>query len=177
MKPTYSVLLHIFLLSCTLYSCSKFDEHCRGELNRLDHTGANIVAEDTIETSNGRYRHTVALQAVATHTDIDVNKGKRCKTRTLEIGTQIGDVIDSNSLSITCNKSFSWYNKRTVQAGENLLHVDIFENHFGYWHTMQGSIDIFIDADSIETGLYTFYGEATTYDGNIYKDTVSVYYN
>ena len=178
MKPNYLIFILGCLLSFTFFSCSTFDETCRGDYVQIDHTGINIDATDTITSTKDRYVHTVVIKPISTTTEVDVNKGKKCRSQTLEAGILVGDVIDSNSLIITCDKSFSWYNKRTIQAGENLLNVDIFkEDHFNYWHEIDGSRTIFIDADTVVKGLFTFYAEATTKQGNQYKDTVSVYYN
>lgn len=169
LQITIAILLGI------ISSCSKH-EVCRGDYSRIDDTGISITTYDTIKTMNGRYRHTVTIEPVIQSTDIDINKGKKCRYKTLEAGIEVGDKIDTNSLYVTCNRNLYWYHNRAIYAGENLLDIDVFEYPFDNWGELFASRNIEIDTDTVEKGMHTFYVRCSTKDGKEFSDSVSTYY-
>lgn len=171
MKP--HTLLTFVAIILFFSSCGLAGTKCRGVHKIHSHSNIEIESEDTIAASNGNYNHIVSIAPIITTTEGD--RSGDCLTK--EYVVAYGDLIDSATLKVICDRNLYWYNKRVINAGDNLLNVDIYKSISNNWDYISvGGMVIEIEADSVETGTHNFIVTCTTKQGKDFSDTVAVYY-
>lgn len=171
MKP--HTLLTFVAIILFFSSCELAGTKCRGVDQIHSHSNIEIKSKDTIATSNGNYNHTVSISPV--FTSVEGERSGNCLTKVYEV--IYSDLIDSSTLKVICDRNLYWYNKRVINAGENLLNVDIYKSISNNWDYISvGGMVIEIEADSVETGTHNFIVTCTTKQGKDFSDTVAVYY-
>lgn len=165
-------LLIPVLFSFFLASCSYNPNNCSGSTEVSDTALAfSTTNVDTIDIRNGRYRHQLSWEILSVYTDRnDAHENCRNKRGTLYVYNN--PVIDS-TIELTCSRSLSWYGKKTIAAGENLLGIAVEGTGLA---KKSGSSIVDIDADSMATGIYTFYITAGNKWGAHLSDSINIIY-
>lgn len=169
-KLTLAITLILFSTSCQRNCVSS------GAVSTLNHIGIEIASErDSFFAIGERYRSILKVTPITENIDEPISN--RCKITTLELNIRIGDVIDTNNAVVTCNRNLYLDSTNTVNAGENLFKIAAFKlNSNGPSQIFHGT-QIEINVNSIGKGEYRFYCTGTTTEGNIYRDSVSIYHN
>ncbi len=140
-----------FLQGC---KCSGVDEH-------IYYYAMDIEKDhDTAYKKDGAYKHMLFLSYLSRSEE--GNKKGTCLHKTYSFAYK--EEIDTNSLIVYCNKPLK-NESEVIGAGSNIYHTF---HRSGY--------DLFITADSIDKGQYTYYVSGSTTLGNTFIDSTTVIY-
>lgn len=165
------VVKHIhYLLAFSIIALASCSTNC-GMDDIIYYSGAEINNfKDTIEPTDGIYRHELGLKHTV-YTEPG-KKNKHCRTKVYR--TEIGERVDTSSIKVYCDKDLH-NGSNFIAAGGNMLERgDMFSFNADGSFTLPGTIRL--ELDSTQRGSYTYYISGTTDKGNNFIDSTAVYY-